>query len=511
MCNLKFIRWIVVAAFVTSLWSMTGRLYAASFVPRIESIPCWFEASPEMNVRCLKMHVAQTRGAKSSRAIEFPVVILQTQSEHRSKDAVLIPGGGGPGSAIGLTQHGVEGLWRSSDWILEGGRDVVLIDPRGVGLAKPNLACHEFVTLVPLLWRQHHTSTEELALTLQAYQRCKQRLELESVDLNAFHTDATAIDIEELRRLLEIEQWNIYGTSYGANVALVVAQRYPLRVRSLILDSFQPPDARFFDDYTQTVGTAFEQLFEQCRKTVDCARDYPDLKPVLVKLVAQADAKPLQLMVAHPYTLEPFPVVVSGTGLLSLIRSALYNEDDIAGLPEVIFALMRGSTDLLAPLLRESLRDDLYQTYSDGVHLSANCREEVPFNDMHAAMRQANNHPYARDLILSVLEYYQAVCQLWDVIPATAESVHPAKIDIPALVLSGSLDPVTPAKWSAQSRGRFSPLYRHEFAGVAHDVIAATYCAAIVAARFLDDPKQDPLVHSCLKEDRRIRFRLLPH
>lgn len=511
MCNLKLIRWIIAAVLATGLWSMTGRLYAASFAPRLETVPCWFDVGSEMKLRCLKMHVAQTRGAKPSRAVEFPVVILQTQSEHRYKDAVLIPGGGGPGSAIGLTQHGVERLWRSSDWMLEGGRDVVLMDPRGVGLAQPNLACHEFGVLVPQLWSQYHTSTEELAVTLQAYQRCKERLEHENIDLNAFHTDATAIDIEELRRLLEIEQWNIYGTSYGANVALVVAQRYPQRVRSLILDSFQPPDARFFDDYTQTVSTAFEQLFEQCRITTDCARDYPDLKQVLVKLIAQADTKPLQLVVAHPYTLEPFPVVVSGTGLLSLIRSALYNEDDIAGLPEIILALSRGSTDLLAPLVREGLRDDLDQTYSDGVHLSANCREEVPFNDMPAAMRQANNHPYARDLILSVLEYYQAVCQLWDVVPAITESVHPAKIDIPALVLSGTLDPVTPAKWSAQSRGRFSPLYRHEFTGVAHDVIAATYCAAIVAARFLDDPKRDPLGHSCLKEDRRIRFRLLPH
>lgn len=495
----------------TGLLSMSGRLSAASFVPRLESVPCWFEASSEMKVRCLKMYVAQTRGAKPSGAVEFPIVILQTQSEHRSKDAVLIPGGGGPGSAIGLTQHGVERLWRSSDWMLEGGRDVVLIDPRGVGLAQPNLACHEFVTLVPQLWSRHHTSAEELALTLVAYQHCKKRLEQDHVDLNAFHTDATAIDIEELRRLLEIEQWNIYGTSYGANVALVVAQHYPQRVRSLILDSFQPPDARFFNDYPQTVGTAFEQLFEQCRTTADCARDYPDLKQVFVKLVAQTDAKPLQLVVAHPYTLEPFPVVVSGTGLLSLIRSALYNEDDIAGLPEVIFALTRGSTDLLAPLVREGLRDDLDQTYSDGVHLSANCREEVPFNDMHTAMHQADSHPYARDLILSVLEYYQTVCQLWDVLPAAEETVHPAKVDVPALVLSGTLDPVTPAKWSAQSRGRFSPLYRQEFAGVAHDVIAATYCAAIVAARFLEDPKQDPLGHSCLKEDRRIRFRLLPH
>lgn len=511
MCNPMSLRWATTALLLLILVCVVKVTFAASIVPRLETVPCWFEVKPDIPVRCMKMYVAQTRGGMSTRTVEFPVVILHTQSERRLKDAVLIPGGGGPGSAIGLTQHGVESLWRSNDWILEGGRDVILIDPRGVGMAKPNLACHEFGTIIPQLWSKLHTSTEELAVTLQAYQRCKQRFVHDKIDLNAFHTDSTAMDIEELRRLLDIEQWNIYGTSYGANVALVVAQRFPRSVRSLILDSFQPPDARFFDDYTQTVGTAFEQLFEQCQSDKDCARDYPDLKKVLVKLVEQADAKPLHLVVAHPYSLEPFPVVLSGTGLLSLIRSALYNEEDIAGLPEVIYALSRGSMDLLAPLVREGLRDDLDQSYSDGVHLSTNCREEVPFNDMQGAMRQANNHPYARDMMLSVLEYYQSVCQLWEVMPAAVESIQPAKIEVPALILSGSLDPVTPAKWSAQSQGRFNPLYRHEFVGVSHDVIAATYCAAIVAAYFLEDPKHDPLGHSCLKEDRRIRFRLLPH
>lgn len=479
-------------------------------LPRLEKVPCWFTVTEPMRVRCARMHVAQVRGTSPAREIDFPVVIFESTAKERKSDAVLIPGGGGPGNAMGLTQNRIEGLWRMHDWILASGRDAVLMDPRGVGLARPTLACREFTAIVPQLWSRHNTAVEELALTLQALQACKTRLQGEGIDLNAYHTDAMVADIEELRRALDIPQWNIYGTSYGANLAYAVAQTYPDRVRSVILDSFQPPDVRFFDRYAQTVSRAFTSLFELCRSDTGCVRDYPNLDKIVARLVEQADAQPLRLTVAHPYTLEPFPMVVSGLSLLAVLRSALYSEDDVGALPEIIYAVARGSTDLLAPLLRNTLEEDLDEAYSDGVHFSTNCREEVPFNNMQAAMRQAQRQPLAAEFMLSVLEYYQAVCTLWDVAPAPVAGTQTAQINVPALILAGALDPVTPAQWSMQSPGKFRRVVRREFAGVGHDVIAGTYCAVIVAESFLDDPERAALDPDCLKESRPLRFRLLP-
>lgn len=463
-----------------------------------------------MQIRCARMHVAQERGTSPVREIDFPVVIFESTAKDRKPDSVLIPGGGGPGNAMGLTQNRIESLWRMQDWILASGRDAVLIDPRGVGLARPMLACREFTAIVPQLWSRHNTAVEELALTLQALQACKTRLQSEGINLNAYHTDSTVADIEELRRALNIPQWNIYGTSYGANLAYAVAQAFPDRVRSVILDSFQPPDVRFFDRYAHTVSRAFTTLFELCRADTGCVLDYPNLDKTITRLVEQADVAPIRVAVAHPYTLEPFPMVVSGLSLLSVLRSALYSEDDLGALPEIIHAVARGSTDLLAPLLRNTLEEDLDEAYSDGVHFSTNCREEVPFNDMQTAMRQAQRQPLAGEFMLSVLEYYQSVCTLWDVAPAPAASTRAATIHVPALILAGALDPVTPAQWSMQSQGTFRRVIRREFAGVGHDVIAGTYCAVIIAESFLDDPERAALDPDCLNEPRSVRFRLLP-
>ena len=46
---------------------------------------------------------------------------------------------------------------------------------------------------------------------------------------------ATAGDIEQLRELLGIEQWHVFGGSYGSTLALYYAQQFPAACKSLVL------------------------------------------------------------------------------------------------------------------------------------------------------------------------------------------------------------------------------------------------------------------------------------
>ena len=45
----------------------------------------------------------------------------------------------------------------------------------------------------------------------------------------------TAQDIEKLREQLGIEQWHVFGGSYGSTMALYYAQEFPERCKSLVL------------------------------------------------------------------------------------------------------------------------------------------------------------------------------------------------------------------------------------------------------------------------------------
>ena len=79
-------------------------------------------------------------------------------------------------------------------------------------------------------------------------------------------------------------------------------------------------------------------------------------------------------------------------------------------------------------------------------------------------------------------------CDVWDV-PASDARVHePTASDVPALLLTGSLDAVTPpsqARTAAETLSRSEVL---EFPGLGHDVLQSSDCAPAVTVGFLEKP-----------------------
>jgi len=54
-------------------------------------------------------------------------------------------------------------------------------------------------------------------------------------DLTDNNMAATTRDIEQLRELLGIEHWHVFGGSYGSTISLFYAQEFPKRCKSLVL------------------------------------------------------------------------------------------------------------------------------------------------------------------------------------------------------------------------------------------------------------------------------------
>ncbi|MBF6439345.1 prolyl aminopeptidase [Nocardia cyriacigeorgica] len=57
----------------------------------------------------------------------------------------------------------------------------------------------------------------------------------DGADLSVNTTDHLIADIEQLREALGVEQWLVFGGSWGSTLALAYAQRYPQRVTELVL------------------------------------------------------------------------------------------------------------------------------------------------------------------------------------------------------------------------------------------------------------------------------------
>ncbi len=68
----------------------------------------------------------------------------------------------------------------------------------------------------------------------------KTYLDIEPTPLSFYDGYANIADIEDLRQLLGIEEWNVFGMSYGARIALLLMQEYPETIRSGVIDSIIP-------------------------------------------------------------------------------------------------------------------------------------------------------------------------------------------------------------------------------------------------------------------------------
>jgi pimeloyl-ACP methyl ester carboxylesterase len=69
---------------------------------------------------------------------------------------------------------------------------------------------------------------------------------------------------------------------------------------------------------------------------------------------------------------------------------------------------------------------------------------------------------------------------------------QPVSSDLPALILAGDQDPITPPAWGRMLTQDLSRAYFHEFPGQGHWVTRSSPCALSMALAFWNDPVVDP-------------------
>jgi pimeloyl-ACP methyl ester carboxylesterase len=101
------------------------------------------------------------------------------------------------------------------------------MDQRGVAFSKPFLVCPESARFVArrvgLVYDAASTGHRQVAAT----RACHRGLVRQVGDLGAYNTTENAAEFADLRTALAIGQWNVYGVSYGTDLALTLMREHP--------------------------------------------------------------------------------------------------------------------------------------------------------------------------------------------------------------------------------------------------------------------------------------------
>ena len=196
---------------------------AITSAPRFEAAPCAFPVPRGYEPECGYLIVPENRARPDSQSIRLHVAVFRNRAGIPNPDPV-IKISGGPGSS-GLNTTGFL-LSGALDTVLES-RDFVVFDQRGTGYSRPRLDCPERVAITPALLGGRLSADESAQAILDAFRRCRERFMAEGIDLSAYHSAASAADIDDLRTVLGYEQWNIYAISYGTRLALTLMRDHP--------------------------------------------------------------------------------------------------------------------------------------------------------------------------------------------------------------------------------------------------------------------------------------------
>jgi pimeloyl-ACP methyl ester carboxylesterase len=296
---------------------------------------------------------------------------------------------------------------------------------------------------------------------------------------------------------------NLWGGSYGTRAGLVYARRHPDRLRSVTLDGAAPFEVRIPLHNAENAQRAFDALVRDCRADVDCRTRFPRLREALATVLDRLARAPVKAAIADPRTAERIEVTVTRALFASGVRVGLYTPVHASAAPFIIYEALEGRFEAFAALLVESAAWST-DTMSFGVTLSVLCSEDVPrIADEDVARLTAGF------LGRSEVDAWRAWCSAWPEGAAPAEARQTDPIPIPALVLSGDLDPVTPPAWGRVLADHFEPSRDLVAKGAAHNV-SFSGCAPDLIAQFVERASADDLDASCLDAIARPPFLLTP-
>lgn len=412
--------------------------------------------------RCGSLEVAENPEQPDGNKIKLHIALAPAVSRTPMPDPLFLFAGG-PGQAASEAYVGIQPILEK----IRRERDIVLIDQRGTGQSNP-LRC-------PYDESETLETTMDIGLVAERTRECL-------ADVNGdprFYTTTIAMhDYEMVRQAMGYEQINLYGASYGTRSSQVYLRHYPEKVRSIILDSIVPMELILGTEHAKMLDRSVAAIFDDCWRDKECSEKFSEGLMGLDNLIRELRDQPREIEFTHPATGEQETLIVTSDVLAIAIRFLSYSSETQAVLPLLIHEAV--TTENLERLTAQAMMivSGLMEQLSHGMELSVICSEDYPY------MSEDQDDS---DTILgnTMLEVIRTECEIWPKGEVPDNFHAPVVSDVPALMITGTRDPVTPPSYAELVAKHFSNSLLLEADGLGHSVITNP-CMQEIAARFVE-------------------------
>jgi pimeloyl-ACP methyl ester carboxylesterase len=393
-------------------------------------------------IRCGTLHTPEVH-AKPGKLIEIPVLIFLGKA---SGILPIVNLAGGPGQS--WADLGLDQITATESQAFN--EDVVFIEQRGTGLSSPRVDCPD------------QLEDEDDATYLQ---RCITGLTNAQINIAAYNTLELAGDVDTMAQVLKYKKITLSGVSYGTAWGEEVMRDYPGILAGVVLDSVLSPASPPLGSGASLEDGAFTSLFQACAADASCDSAYGDLQSKMLDDLSGLNT---------PLPITGTSETLAAGDFFSISETLLATDptDLPLWIQQVHDGIAAGSLTINSSV-QNSTSDESQATASDalGQYLSVTCsyNQQVTIAEATADTSKARAafQPYVDNSQLV------ALCQLWPFQTFGASEFTPVTANVPTLLLSGDLDPLTPPPWAEEVATALPVATLVHVPGVGHDVSAS--------------------------------------
>jgi pimeloyl-ACP methyl ester carboxylesterase len=470
---------MALAAFVgvpSAHGTMSGKETVAS-LGRLVSTPCAIEAPAGVasRLRCGRIDVPWFYDRPEVGRFHLSIAIIEpAEPEQAFADPIVwLHGGAGGELVFGAAAIAERPIARR--------HRVILFDQRGSGESRPQ-PCPELRTDIYRMMAGPNPAKVGRLKAVEKMDACVADMRRNGPPPEAFGSRQTARDLETIRQALNVQQWNVYGISYGTTLASTYAALYPASVKATVLDS--PYLTPRLVSVPQGLVSAISAYAKLCLADPACAARFPDPAGTFAAVSARLERAPLRFKVDPSLGFADDTFHMERVDYETMLFSLLYHRRLYGSLLDWAAGILAGDADKARAMLTAYLPPPGRTGVNNAVNFSINCSENGNREPVLAGKALESSQLTGQDV-------FRYACD--GRMPYRGPNpVHDAQ-RIPTLVLSGSVDPVTPPPYGPNAlkrTGNAASLIVLPDHG--HGIERSSACGSALVSAFFADPTRAP-------------------